>query len=337
MVSVELKGIHVVRMRLASGKVAEYHYAWRGGPRLSGEPGSADYITSFQEAHGARKTVPKGALRSIIAAFKAAPEYTSLGAHSLRAYASYLDDIEARFGDLPLAALEDPKVRRHFLAWRNSMAASPRKADYAVGVLKRVLGWAVENVEIAANHADRIGRLHKADRSDCIWSENDFAAFRVMASKELTWAVELAAHTGLRQGDLVRLAWTHYDGSSFALRTSKRGKEVLIPATKACRAIVGSIPKRQAVILTTERGKRPWTADGLRSSFNKACKGAGVRRTFHDLRRTAATNLLRSGFKASKVALIMGWEEDAVDTLKRKYVSRSAIVQDMLDQIEKEG
>lgn len=330
MVNVRLRGVHSVRAKLASGRVATYHYAWKGGPRLSGAPGSPEFVAAFTKAHESRKTVSGPVFRRLIVAFKASPEFTRLGAHTLRAYRKHLDAIEAEFGDLPIEALDDSKVRRHFMAWRDGMAATPRKADYAVSTLKRVLAWAVDRGEIEHNRADKIGRLHNADRSESIWTDDDFTAFRLHASKELQWAVDLAACTGLRQSDLISLAWSNFDGQSFMVRTSKRGKVAIIPATGECRALMGRIAKRQAVILTTERGKRPWTADGLRASFSAACKRAKVTRTFHDLRRTAATRLVASGAPAGQVAMSMGWSEDAVEALKRKYVSRSAVVQSML-------
>ena len=55
---VHLKGIHILRMKLASGATAHYHYAWRGGPRLVGEPGSPEFIASYYAAihRGANRT-----------------------------------------------------------------------------------------------------------------------------------------------------------------------------------------------------------------------------------------------------------------------------------------
>lgn len=337
MAVMRLKGIHTVRMTLADGSAREYHYAWRGGPRLTGKPGSAEYLASLQTAHDARKQPQTDTFRDIIAAYRSSPEFGKLGKHSLRAYRRHLDDIEARFGTLPLGAMDDPKVRRHFLAWRKALSDRPRTADYAMTVLKRVLSWGVGEVLIGTNQAEPIGRLHTANRADSIWTPGDIEALRPHASKELMWAVELAMHTGLRQGDLTRLVWTHYDGTSFALRTSKRGKDVLIPATPAVKTLMGQIAKRHATVLTTARGGRPWTPDGLRASFGKARNAAKVNRTFHDLRRTAATNLMKAGKPASQVALIMGWDEASVDALKRKYVNRSAVVQDMLDHDAERG
>jgi len=333
-VSVELKGIHVVRARLAGGKVAEYHYAWRGGPRLSGAPGSAEYLSGYQTAHNTRKAPQTGTLRQLATMFRASPEYERLSDHSKRAYRRYLSSIEAQFGDLPIEALNEQRVVDHFYRWRDGMAQTPRHADYAVSVLKRLLAWSMKRGKIKANHAEDIDRLHRADRSESIWTEDDFKALSKHASNELWWAVRLAAYTGLRQGDLIGLTWTHYDGESFQVRTSKSGRFVTIPATGACQALMKDIAKRQVTVLTTGRGKRPWTADGLRSSFRKACEKAGVKRTFHDLRRTAATHLVASGLDAAGVALIMGWSEDAVESLKRRYVSRSAVVQAMLVKLE---
>jgi integrase len=329
-VNVRLKGVHSVRAKLASGKVAVYHYAWKGGPRLTGAPGSPEFVASFTKAHESRKAVTWPVFRRLIVAFKSSPEFTGKGAHTLRSYRRYLDLIDNEFGDMPIAALDDMKVRKHFMEWRDGMAATPRTADYAVSTLKRLLAWSVDRGEIEHNRADKIGRLHSADKSENIWTADDFAAFRLHASKELQWAVDLASCTGLRQGDLISLAWSNYDGQSFMVRTSKRGKVAIIPATGECRALMKRIAKRQAVVLTTERGKRPWTADGLRASFNAACKRAKVTRTFHDLRRTAATRLVSSGVPSGQVAMAMGWSEDAVEALKRKYVSRSAVVQSML-------
>ena len=52
-----LKGINVVRKRLADGSLRVYHYAWKGGPALRGEPGTPEFIAGYNEA-AARKATP---------------------------------------------------------------------------------------------------------------------------------------------------------------------------------------------------------------------------------------------------------------------------------------
>lgn len=64
---VQLKGIHRVRVRLADGSIGRYHYAWRGGPRLVGEPGSPEFIASYTSAHAGRRQPDAARFHSIIA------------------------------------------------------------------------------------------------------------------------------------------------------------------------------------------------------------------------------------------------------------------------------
>lgn len=335
MVTVRLKGVHRVRAR-RKGRILEYHYAWRGGPRLTGAPGSPEYVASFNAAHASRKVGAVGTLNGIIVQYRASPKFAKLGQHTKRAYNRHLDEIERRWGTMPAAALDDAEVRREFIDWRDSLSSTPRTADMAIGTLKALLAWAVEYVLLQSNQAEPISRLHTVDKSDAIWTAGDLETFRGRASKELIWAVELAICTGLRQSDLIRLAWNHEADGAFVLTTHKRGRSVTIPITPACRALLGRIERRGPVVLTTARGRRPWTADGLRSSFGKAC-GDDIKRTFHDLRRTAATALIKAGLENSQVATIMGWSEPDVEAMKRKYVSRAAVVASVLAKLEKGG
>ena len=51
---VVLKGIDSAVKRLADGSTRTYYYAWRGGPRLEGEPGSPEFVASYHAAIAVR-------------------------------------------------------------------------------------------------------------------------------------------------------------------------------------------------------------------------------------------------------------------------------------------
>lgn len=71
------------------------------------------------------------------------------------------------FSTYPLETLEDPKIRRRLLDWRDKMAErSPRQADATFGVLRIILEWARDRGMISHNHATRPKKVYKADRSD---------------------------------------------------------------------------------------------------------------------------------------------------------------------------
>jgi len=209
---VHLKGIHCVRMRLADGGEREYYYAWRGGPRLTAEPGTAEFSRQFHEAHSSVRRPANNTLMSLIFEFKRSAEFLQLAPSTVKAYLSYIKLIEDAFGDLPLAALDDRRIRGEFKSWRDRFANTPRKADYAWTTLSRILSFSKDRGLIASNPCEGGGRLYTANRTDKIWTDADVAAFLNSASSELALAMMLALWTGQRQGDLLRLPWSAYDG-----------------------------------------------------------------------------------------------------------------------------
>ena len=73
MVKVDLKGIAKVK---AKGRI--YWYAWRGGPRLCGKPGSPEFIASYNEAIEDRRTPDKSRFRFVVTDYKASGDYKKL-------------------------------------------------------------------------------------------------------------------------------------------------------------------------------------------------------------------------------------------------------------------
>jgi len=335
MIQVDLKGIAKVT---AKGKT--YHYTWRGGPRLRGEPGSPEFLRSYQEAIENRRTPDNGRFRSLVTLYKASQDFAVLAGSTKKNWAPWLDRLSDYFGELRVAQFDRPeKIRPVIRKWRNRYAETPRTADYGMQVLSRVLSYAVDPLgKIASNPCEGIKQLYSGDRSEIIWTDADIARLKKKCSAEIGHAVDLAAHTGLRLGDLLRLSWSHVGDDAITLATgkSKQRREAIIPLYGALREVLAAIPKRSTTILTTSR-KCPWTRDGLGSSFNKAKKAAGLadsRLHFHDLRGTAATRFYIAGLSERVIAEVMGWEEAHVARIIRRYVSRAAATRAIIEQLD---
>ena len=132
-------------MRLANGRVATYYCAWRRGPRLPGEPRSPEFMAAWQEATKARQPRHGATLLRLLNEYQRSAAFTDLAPRTRADYIRHIRAIETEFGDLPIAAMADRRVRGDVFAWRDRMAkSSPRQADYAVAVLARVLAWAHE-------------------------------------------------------------------------------------------------------------------------------------------------------------------------------------------------
>jgi integrase len=82
---------------------------------------------------------------------------------------------------------------------------------------------------------------------------------------------------------------------------------------------------------------RPWTEDGFRSSWAKACKAAGiVGVTFHDLRGTAVTRLALAGCSAIEIATLTGHSlRDVGAILDAHYLNRDpALAESAIRKLE---
>ena len=156
-----------------------------------------------------------------------------------------------------------------------------------------VLGYRDQLVERAPQSA--------RDRSDIIWLPEQIEAFMAVASPEMQFAMVLALHTGQRQGDILRLGWSQYDGASIALRQGKARRlgrtapVIRIPCTTALKATLNAAQRRAAVMLTTKTGlpfKKRYFAD----QWEYTCKAANIDGLhFHDIRGTTVTMLAEAG------------------------------------------
>jgi integrase len=327
---IRLKGINSKRKRLADGSFKTYYWAWKGGPPLHGEPGTPEFIASYNKAVARKVIPPRGTLFSVLQGYQASDDFLKLAPRSRVDYIGKIKVIEKTFGDFPLAALTDKRTRGVFKAWRERLAISSRRqADYAWVVLARVLSWGMDRGLVAENPCARGGRLYRGSRAEKIWTGADEAAFLERAPSHLHLPLLLALWTGQRQGDLLRLPWSAYDGKHIRLRQSKGGSRVVIRVGAPLRAALNAAPKRSTIILTTSDGK-PWTPDGFRASWGKACRKAGiVGVTFHDLRGTAVTRLAIAGCTEAEIATITGHSLRSVRAiLDTHYLARDPALGD---------
>jgi integrase len=313
---VELKGIHKVRAKLADGAVKNYHYAWRGGPLVEGEPGTPDFMARYYAAVAKRDPEPTGKLQFLIDYFQTTAEFTTLRERSKADYIRQILIIEKDFADFPIKALAAKEARGEFMEWRDKLAQkSLRQADYAWTVLARILSVAKDRGKITVNPCESGGRLYNGTRVDFIWSLDDEKKFLLSAPMHLHLPLLLGLWTGQRQGDLLALTWTAYDGNSIRLRQSKsmrRGARrpvyVTVPVGAPLKAALDATAKhKQSPRILLNSDGIPWTPDGFRTSWGKACRKAGiVDVTFNDLRGTAVTRLALVGSSESQIATITG-------------------------------
>lgn len=323
---VELKGINTVRKRLADGSEALYYYHRATGTRIKGEPGTPEFIASFEEAAkraaDARST---GTVSWLIRQYTASRQWKKLAESTREIGRLNLAAVEAKWGKTPLRIAGHRKARPVFLKWHDELAeAHPRAADAKLAAFARVLSWGVDRNLVDDNPVSSFERAYQADRSEAIWLPEHVEAFEKVAAPELRAALAIALHTGQRQGDLLALTWTAYDGTAISLRQGKTGRHVYIPCTRALKAALDGMRQRSTQVLTRADGS-PWTRDAFKQAWADAYGKSGLKEDlhFHDLRGTAVTMLAEAGCSMPEIATITGHSPAHAQKILDRYLART--------------
>ena len=336
---VRLKGVYRSRKLMADGQKKDYFFLRGFGALkpLSGDedepfrPGTPAFMRAYDAASRAPEKARKhGTLQSIIDGYQRSVQWAKLADRTKRDYVKAIAKIEAKFGIMPLAVIEDPKIRVRFLQWRDGMAeASPRQADAIFGVLRIILEWGRDRGLLSHNHALRPKKVYKADRSDKLWLPEHIEAVRAVAPPDIRLAFELALGTGQRKGDLLKLAWSCYDGKRIKFRQGKRRRLVDMPVTKALRAVLDAAPRSATTILA--RNGKPWGMVNFDHKWRDTFLAAGLRDTglhFHDIRGTTCTELGEAGATPSEIAAMLGWTVSTVNRMLDTYQAMTASMSD---------
>ena len=112
-----------------------------------------------------------------------------------------------------------------------------------------------------------------------------------------------------------------------------------IPVVTPLKAALDDMAKaKHGPIILTSTDKQPWTSDGFRSSWGKACEKAGiVGVTFNDLRGTAVTRLALAGCTEAEIATITGHSlRDVRSILDAHYLHRDpALAENAIRKLER--
>lgn len=333
MIDLRLKGVNKVRKLLATGEFKTFYYHRATGTRLPNNPDSTEFLRAYAEAEEKIRSTNRnqGTVKELIQRYMESPAYSDISPRTRQDYQRQIVKIEEAFGDMRIAVLNDHRVRTDFLDWRDKLAKTSKKqADYAITVLGRILAWSMDRGLIAHNYATRPGKLYQSDRASIIWNDSDITAFMKHASDEMKLAMVLACETGQRQGDLLRLTWSAYDGQRIRLTQSKTNSTVDIPATEELRALLDHVKQSRAgrsisamTILTRPDGQS-WKVDNFRHHWRKTTLAAGVDgKRFQDLRGTTITALADAGCTPIQIAAITGHSIRSVESILEHYVARS--------------
>jgi Phage integrase family len=108
-------------------------------------------------------------------------------------------------------------------------------------------------------------------------------------------AVLLAFELNQREGDVLALARSSYDGIRITVRQSKAGALVRVLATQVLKAALDDLDHHHATIVISEATGLPYKEDHFRHEFRRIADLAGLDFQFRDLRRGGLTEIGDAG------------------------------------------
>ncbi len=330
-----VRGVNRVRSK---GRV--YYYHRKTGQRITAPYGTEAFMLEVMrlnspQAREASKP-QDGTLAALIQAYRTSPEFLQLAERTRADYARVFKFLEP-IGDLKVGhitpkgviALRDKAFKKH----------KRRFANYIVQVPSVLCNWGKPGEWLKHNPAEDVElfkRPKDARKVNRAWSDEEIGTvLHAAPSGTLRVAIAIALFTGMREGDVVRVAKSKYDGKSFATRAHKNGRELWIPAHKQLREILSDIPQTGAVTLVANQYGRPYTEAGFRGSFFKLIRklhkdgkvGAGL--TFHGLRHTTGKLLAEAGCATEDIMEILGITREMAEhysaEANRKFRAAAAI------------
>jgi integrase len=327
---VRVKGIKKVR---AKGHI--YYYHRKTGDRLPGEPRSPEFMAALDALNRKQELIARpGTLGALIQRYRGSPDFTDLAANTRR-NRQWVFDLK------PLAGMRLVDIDSAFVYEVRDRAKAKHKRSFAnllINVLRLLFSWAIKRIIMDNNPALDVEKVRRPKDAKVVnrpWRPEELEIVLAHASRQIRLAVAIAAFTGLRESNVVRVTWTSYDGVAFETRQIKTGDPIWVKAHFRLREMLDQTPRVSPVILIGARGK-PFTESGLRTSFFRLIRKLVTEGkvqpglSFHGLRHTLGTTLAEAGCDAATIAAVLGqattkMAEHYSKTAKRKHLVDAAI------------
>ena len=254
-----------------------------------------------------KKYILPRSLGAVVKEYQNSPEFAALKPATKLVYWRAMDRIAGPDGKGYIVKVEEIR-RRHIIQLRDRWRHSPASANQIINMMSVLLKYARDMEYVEINVAAGVKQLAVGEIRR--WTDEEVAYALDRFPDQYRRAVLLALYTGQRQGDIVKMTWTDYDGEGIQVTQQKTGMKLWIPCHEALRVELEDWRQDRAAttILVAHDGKPYRNGAIFSSSFSRFMKGhpalAGA--VFHGLRKTAAAKLAEAGCTAHEIASITG-------------------------------
>lgn len=271
----------------------------------------AEYLNRMvkDEIAGSAASAQIESVANLVSRYRRSDRYAALAPTTRAVYECVLRAIARAAGHFEVAGI----TRRDLVEVRDKIerVKGRKRANAHIKIWRvlldeaRNLGWRRDNPAEGFGGPDYTARRR-------VWTPAEVEAFcakaRAVGRASMALAVTLALDSSQRQGDVIRLRWSDWDGVAFTLRQSKTGVRLRVPALPALAAMIAETPRQAVTILVNEETGRPYNSTTFRHVFRQVRDAAGLPADlqFRDLRRTALTELGDAGATDDEIRAVSG-------------------------------
>jgi integrase len=288
-------------------------------------------LAAYDRASRVERLVPQaGTLGGLLEAYLRSSRYEKLADRSKRDYRRLLDQLK------PLDGMALAEIDRDFLEGLQRKLLPRlkwRRVNYLLDILRAVWSVGLKAKLVRGNPfegLDDVPRPADLPVRNARWPDAAIDAAIEVAGERKMWGVRaalaLAASTGMRKADLLRVSWDAVTGDRITFVTQKTGTPVDVQVTPTLARILKSTPRSTIAgvenIVINDEG-RAYSENGLASSLKKlllrvtAERGTKTRGlALHGLRHTVGSKLAEGGANERTIQAVLG---HTTGEMARKY------------------
>lgn len=280
---------------------------------------------------------------ALVRAFLASPKFAGYAEATRKLWSA-----ELRFASHPdcLGAVSLYTLRPALVqAFLDGIEGRPGKQAASLAAIKQMERWAIVR-DLLPRQITLGVETGAPSRGHVPWTDEQVEIAERGARPHLARVITLAANTGQRGSDLVRMGPTDletYQGRlGINVTQQKTKRQVWVPITAALAEAMATWSREPGPYLRRARGK-PWTREDLTNAWIyerdhnpklKALSVAGL--VIHGLRGTACVRLRRAGATVPQIADMVGMSEGMVARYCRLSIQKENAVAAVI-QLERTG
>jgi integrase len=275
--------------------------------RLTGAPGSPEFLASFEAARTAvappDTRAAAGSMAALVASWHATPAYQGRRSSTKRWDTRLTDWLCEACGDRPVAVMDARAVR-------TLMAAhTPAMGNKVLSLLRVLIQHAISLNWRDDDPTRDVQRIDYRRRPFPTWTDDDLAAFERHwpSGSRARLAYALLLHTGQRRGDVIRMGWQHIAGGRITIVQEKTGARISIPIHPGLQAELDATDRNNLTLLMTATGAGFASGNAFYNWFRDCIRAAGIAgKSPHGMRKATARRLIEAGCTPHEAAAVSG-------------------------------